>query len=130
MCIRDSTLTVPFWRNDIELEDDLIEEIARIIGYDNLNSTPMLYPENNVPVDNNIQTRNDLRSEMKAMGYLEVINYPVINDTQFNSTTNENIGDPIELQNPTNQKNKFMRPNLRAGLIAVSYTHLTLPTKA
>ena len=111
------TLTVPFWRNDIELEDDLIEEIARIIGYDNLSSTPMLYPENNVPVDNNIQTRNDLRSEMKAMGYLEVINYPVINDTQFNSTTNENIGDPIELQNPTNQKNKFMRPNLRAGLI-------------
>ena len=110
-------LTSPFWRNDIELEDDLIEEIARIIGYDNLSSTPMLYPENNVPIDNNIQARNDLRSEMKSMGYLEVINYPVINDTQFNSTTNKNIGEPIELQNPTNQKNKFMRPNLRAGLI-------------
>ena len=110
-------LTIPFWRNDIELEDDLIEEIARIIGYDNLSSTPMLYPENNVPLDNNIQARNDLRSEMKSMGYLEVINYPVLNDAQYNSTTNENIGDPIELQNPTNQKNKFMRRNLRAGLI-------------
>ena len=110
-------LLIPFWRNDIELEDDLIEEIARIIGYDNLSSTPMLYPESNVPLDNNIEARNDLRSEMKSMGYLEVINYPVINNTQFNSTTNENIGDPIELQNPTNQKNKFMRPNLRAGLI-------------
>ena len=110
-------MSVPFWRNDIELEDDLIEEIARIAGYDNLSSTPMLYPENNVPLDNNNQVRNDLRSEMKSMGYLEVINYPVLNDAQYNSTTNKNIGNPIELQNPTNQKNKFMRPNLRAGLI-------------
>ena len=77
----------------------------------------MQYPENNVPIDNDIQARNDLHSEMKSMGYLEVINYPVLNDIQYNSTTNDNSADPIELQNPTNQKNKFMRPNLRAGLI-------------
>ena len=108
---------IPYWRSDITIEDDLIEEIARIIGYDNLKSTPMQYPENNVPVDNDIQARNDLRSEMKSMGYLEVINYPVLNDMQYNSITNDSSADPIELQNPTNQKNKFMRPNLRAGLI-------------
>ena len=111
------SLTIPFWRSDIELEDDLIEEIARIIGYDNLGSTPMLYPENNVPVDDNIQARNNLRFEMKSMGYLEVINYPVLNDVQYNATTHEISADPIKLQNPTNQNNKFMRPNLRAGLI-------------
>ena len=110
-------MSIPFWRNDIELEDDLIEEIARIIGYDNLSSRPMLYPENNVPVDNDIQARNDLRTEMKSMGYLEVINYPVLNDMQYNSIINDDSANPIELQNPTNQKNKFMRPNLRAGLI-------------
>ena len=108
---------IPYWRSDITIEDDLIEEIARIIGYDNLSSTPMQYPENNVPIDNDIQARNDLHSEMKSLGYLEVINYPVLNDMQYNSTTKDNSADPIELQNPTNQKNKFMRPNLRAGLI-------------
>ena len=108
---------IPYWRSDITIEDDLIEEIARIIGYDNLSSTPMQYPENNVPIDNDIQARNDLHYEMKSMGYLEVINYPVLNDMQYKSTTKDNSADPIELQNPTNQKNKFMRPNLRAGLI-------------
>ena len=108
--------SVPFWRNDINIEDDLIEEIARTIGYDNLGSTPMLYPEKNIPIDESVEARNKLRSEMKSMGYLEVINYPVLNDIEYEAVTNANET-PIELQNPINQKNKYMRPNLRSGLI-------------
>ena len=107
---------IPFWRNDINIEDDLIEEIARTIGYDNLGSSPMLYPEKNIPIDESVQARNKLRSEMKSMGYLEVINYPVLNDIEYEAVTNANET-PIELQNPINQKNKYMRPNLRSGLI-------------
>ena len=107
---------IPFWRNDINIEDDLIEEIARTIGYDNLGSSPMLYPEKNIPIDESVQARNKLRSEMKSMGYLEVINYPVLNDIEYEAVNNAD-GTPIELQNPINQKNKYMRPNLRSGLI-------------
>jgi len=110
-------LSIPFWRNDIELEDDLIEEIARIIGYDNLDSSPMQYPLNNVPVDPSINIKNDLRHTMRSMGYTEVINYPVIDKTEHTTLKNNNQNDAIELKNPINQKKKYMRSNLRSGLI-------------
>ena len=70
----------------------------------------------NIPIDESVEARNKLRSEMKSMGYLEVINYPVLNDIEYEAVTNANET-PIELQNPINQKNKYMRPNLRSGLI-------------
>ena len=110
-------LSVPFWRNDIDLEDDLIEEIARIIGYDNLNSSPMQYPLNNVPVDPSIKAKSDLRNAMRSMGYTEVINYPVVDKNEHAALKNNNQNDAVELKNPINQKKKYMRSNLRSGLI-------------
>ena len=107
---------IPYWRSDITIEDDLIEEIARIKGYDNLSSEPLQYPENNIPVDNNIMYRNNIRNEMKSMGYIETINYPTINNTEYN-LTNLNVNSPIKLQNPINKKNNILRPNLKTGLI-------------
>ena len=107
---------IPYWRSDITIEDDLIEEIARIKGYDNLSSEPLQYPKNNIPVDNNIMYRNNIRNEMKSMGYIETINYPTINNTEYN-LTNLNVNSPIKLQNPVNKKNNILRPNLKTGLI-------------
>ena len=107
---------IPYWRSDITIEDDLIEEIARIKGYDNLSSEPLQYPENNIPVDNNIMYRNNIRNEMKSMGYIETINYPTINNTEYN-LTNSNVDSPIKLQNPINAKKNILRPNLKTGLI-------------
>jgi len=111
-------LNIPSWRQDLDLEDDLIEEIARIIGYDNLSSSPMQYAEKNIPIEKNVEYRNQTRLEMKAMGYIEVINYPVLNESQYINTKITNSSqNPIELINPINQDNKFMRSNLRSGLI-------------
>ena len=107
---------IPYWRSDITIEDDLIEEIARIKGYDNLSSEPLQYPKNNIPVDNNIMYRNNIRNEMKSMSYIETINYPTINNAEFN-LTNLNVNSPIKLQNPVNKKNNILRPNLKTGLI-------------
>ena len=107
---------IPYWRSDITIEDDLIEEIVRIKGYDNLSSEPLQYPKNNIPVDNNIMYRNNIRNEMKSMGYIETINYPTINNTEYN-LTNLNVNSPIKLQNPINKKNNILRPNLKTGLI-------------
>ena len=107
---------IPYWRSDITIEDDLIEEIVRIKGYDNLSSEPLQYPKNNIPVDNNIMYRNNIRNEMKSMGYIETINYPTINNTEYN-LTNLNVNSPIKLQNPVNKKNNILRPNLKTGLI-------------
>ena len=107
---------IPYWRSDITIEDDLIEEIVRIKGYDNLSSEPLQYPKNNIPVDNNIMYRKNIRNEMKSMGYIETINYPTINNTEYN-LTNLNVNSPIKLQNPINKKNNILRPNLKTGLI-------------
>ena len=107
---------IPYWRSDITIEDDLIEEIARIKGYDNLSSEPLQYPKNNIPVDNNIMYRNNIRNEIKSMGYIETINYPTINNTEYN-LTNLNVNSPIKLQNPINKKKNILRPNLKTGLI-------------
>jgi len=60
--------------------------------------------------------RNNIRNEMKSMGYIETINYPTINNTEYN-LTNLNVNSPIKLQNPVNKKNNILRPNLKTGLI-------------
>lgn len=109
------TLIAPSWRFDIEIEADLVEEIARVYGYDQL---PEKTPNANQPIVNVTETElsNRLPSDhLVSRGFREVINYSFI-DPAIQSAC---LGDvpAIHVENPIASDMSVMRTSLLPGLL-------------
>ena len=103
---------VPSWRFDLKIEADLIEEIARLVGYNNLPHRPLSKKINN-PVDS---LHNSVRNSFKFMGYNEVITYSFI-DESFAELVERKKGQLIFVNNPISENMNIMRPSLLPGLL-------------
>ena len=111
-------LRVPYWRSDISIEDDLVEEVARIIGYDSLPTTmlstaiPYSVPQ---PMT---QLKDSMRDLLAAAGMQETISY--------SPTTLQNLGrvdaldednPPLRIANPLSRQWEYMRTSLRSNIL-------------
>ena len=70
-------VTIPYWRNDINIEEDLVEEIVRIIGYDAVPTTMLATPipfQTPAPA---LALRERVKDLLAAAGMQEIINYPL-----------------------------------------------------
>ncbi|MFN7836233.1 MAG: phenylalanine--tRNA ligase subunit beta [Burkholderiaceae bacterium] len=108
-------VTPPGYRFDIAIEEDLIEEIIRLIGYDRLPSRPPLGPVELLPQPEERRSVHDIRSAMAARGYHEVVNYSFVDpawETDFAANTV-----PVKLLNPLASQLAVMRSTLWGGLI-------------
>jgi len=98
---------VPSWRSDIESINDLAEEIARVIGYDNIKNETFSIPSSNKV--NFYQSKdNKIREILYSAGFNEVINDPFV--------PNKNV-DCIKVDNPLDKNRKFLRTNLFDSII-------------
>ena len=113
---------VPYWRNDINIEEDLVEEVVRIIGYDNVPttmlSTPIPYhqPKHSTQL---IELREQVRDILASAGMQETISYPLISLADLervNQLDQEQL--PLGLANPMSVGQEYLRPTLRASLLA------------
>lgn len=106
---------VPSWRFDLTIEQDLIEEVARIHGYDNLPvAVPMAaldLPEQS----ENQQQPSRLRDALVSLGYREVITYSFV-DPKVQRLFTPTI-EGIELTNPISSDMGVMRTTLWPGLV-------------
>ena len=93
---------VPTFRNDISTSNDIAEEIARLIGYDNFETKKL----NLVSQIKNPTLVSRVRAYLSDLGFNEVINFPF-----SGSKTN------IEIRNPIDSNNPFIRNNLRDSLL-------------
>lgn len=106
----------PTRRLDISLQEDLIEEIGRILGYQNI---PSVYPQIAlIPPHKNesVFWQKICQDILKELGFSEVYNYSFIGEREkevFNLSKKE----LIELENPISSLNKYLRPNLLISLI-------------
>jgi phenylalanyl-tRNA synthetase beta chain len=107
-------VTVPTFRLDISLPEDLIEEIARIHGYNNvvpISPIAILIP----PVKNlDIFWEDMTKNILKDMGFTEVYNYSFINQKEKEIFNFKNI---IEVENPLSSDYQYLRPSLIQGLL-------------
>ena len=104
--ISDNLIIVPSYRNDIKSQNDLAEEIARVIGYDNIQKNKLSIPKTNYIDDKNLE--NKLRFFLLDNGFFEVINSPFVKNKLNNS---------IEVDNPLDSNKKYLRTNLTDSLI-------------
>ncbi|MBC3411331.1 phenylalanine--tRNA ligase subunit beta [Pseudomonas sp. SWRI51] len=109
------TVSVPSHRFDISLEVDLIEELARLYGYNNL---PVRYPQARLAPQGKPETRGELptlRRLLVARGYQEAITYSFIDPKLFELFTPG--VEPLLLANPISSDMAAMRASLWPGLV-------------
>ena len=104
--INDKHVEVPSYRSDIETQNDLAEEIARIIGYDNISRNEITIPKGKK--SNIYDLENKLRFFLLDKGFYEVINSPFVGDGSSNS---------ISVDNPLDSNKKYLRSNLTESLL-------------
>ena len=111
------TVTPPSYRFDLRLEEDLIEEVARVIGYHKLPTTPPLAPT--MPKLRAEAQRSSfaVRREFAAMGYQETINFSFVEEAWERELAGN--ANPIRLLNPIASQLSVMRSSLLGSLLQV-----------
>lgn len=110
-------VTVPSYRFDITQEADLIEELVRLKGYEQIPLTFMKYAPMMPPLSETYVSVTRIRHLMVDRGYHEAITYSLINDN-FQSMINPGIA-TLHLSNPITHNMNVMRNSLWPGLISV-----------
>lgn len=112
----DFIVTPPSYRFDVEIEEDLIEEIARIHGYDNIPSHAPRGPITMLPRPEAKRDTMSLRRQVAAREYQEVINFAFVEEAwEKDLAGNTN---PVRLANPIASQMSVMRSTLIGGLVA------------
>lgn len=112
----------PSWRFDLAIEEDFVEEVARVHGYEHVpahsprSSVPMLTPPEGA------RTRHDLRCAAAALGYQEVINYSFVASAWEADFAGNAIA--VRLANPIASTMDVMRSTLIGGLVAAVKSNL------
>lgn len=109
--------TPPSYRFDVEIEEDLIEEIARLIGYDHLPSSPPLGAVVPRVRSERQKSLSSLRRQLAGLGYQETINFSFVNE-QWERDLTRNL-QPITLLNPISSQMGVMRSSLLGSLLGV-----------
>ena len=117
--LESAQFTVPSWRHDVTMESDLIEELARFYGYDNIPATvPRVRQSDKVfaPFEKRIR---DLRDLLVKQGLSEIFNWTFSSAEQVRKCGmpgfHENM---VFLQNPLTENLSAMRTSLIPGLLA------------
>ena len=110
---------VPFWRSDIAIEDDLVEEVARVVGYDEIPTTLLSTPIPHHGPQPLHELKDRVRDLLAGCGMQEVINYPVTSLEDLEKAKALGKGVPaLKLANPMSAQQEYMRNNLLAGLLS------------
>lgn len=113
-------VTPPSWRFDINVEEDLIEEIIRVLGYNTLPAIPPIAPVQAAVQSENRRKGHTLRRAVADLGYNETINFSFVEErSELELAGNDN---PIRLLNPIAAPLAVMRSSLIGSLMsALSY---------
>src|SRR5690606_34138826 len=101
------SVTSPSYRFDIEIEEDLIEEVARVYGFDNIPALPPVAPNHMQIAPENTRSMFAVRRLLADFDYQEVVNYSFVEESwEADFAGNEQ---PIRLLNPIASQMSVMR---------------------
>jgi len=115
-------VTAPYWRSDIHQAVDLIEEVARVIGYDKIPATMLAQPVPRQSPEPILSLKQEVRHHLIGYGFQEVITYSLTSLEMLNKLLPEPHPlepKPIRVANPMTVEQEYLRSNLRANLLAV-----------
>ena len=109
----------PYWRSDITIEDDIVEELARIIGYDSIPTTMLSTPIPHGQPQASRILRERIKDILTATGMRETISYSLVSANML-----ERVGvdtgetDVMRIANPMSSEFTLLRTSLRASVLS------------
>jgi phenylalanyl-tRNA synthetase beta chain len=112
---------VPTYRNDIQEEIDLIEEVARTYGYDYITKPTTFYQSSKLPNAPLFVFEREMRSFLIGEGLQEFLTCDLIGPSLLNTVHDANASDPswVKVLNPTSIEQSILRTSLLPGLLQV-----------
>ncbi|MFC1480026.1 phenylalanine--tRNA ligase subunit beta [Candidatus Omnitrophota bacterium] len=109
-------VSVPSFREDVKKEIDLVEEVARIYGYDNIPAVITRFVSQVKRKEHSRQVEEKLHEVLPALGLNEIMTYSLISEAalgKFPATE----GEVVQLKNPLSEEQKIMTPHLLDGML-------------
>ncbi len=116
---RDSIeVTVPTYRNDLQIEEDLIEEVARMYGYNNFpKSLPIgEIPTQHIPYYKDYAIEQKVKQLFIASGFSEAYTYALVSETDL-ATHGIKPEHTLRVDNPVSREFEYLRPTLKINLV-------------
>jgi len=114
------SVQLPSWRLDLEREIDLVEEVARVYGYNRFaNTLPAALPVIAHPL---AAAESAVRTRLLALGYSEAISSSFASEADgaaFPATQQSTPSGLIALENPLSDEARLLRPSLAPGMLAM-----------
>ena len=110
-------VTSPSFRFDLQIEEDLIEEVARVFGYDAIGSDAPVARMQMLEMPQDISSRASIRRKIAARDFQEIVSYAFVDERwEKDFAANE---DPVRLINPIASQMSVMRSTLVGGMLDV-----------
>jgi len=111
----DFIVAPPSYRFDLEIEEDLVEEVARIHGFENIPAHPPVEANVMMPTDEVLRPVHAVRHLLADLDYQEMVNFSFVDEAAERDFAGN--ASPIRLLNPIASQMSVMRSTLLAGLV-------------
>jgi len=117
------TVTVPSYRPDLKIAEDIIEEIIRIRGFDNISSSLPVMETTVGSLPKNGRTRRSIKSALTGNGLSEIITYSLVSKKHIDESTLP-INGVVEIANPISDERRYYRTSLIPSMLeTASFNH-------
>ena len=123
---KEFLVTPPYWRSDLNIEADLVEEVARIFGYDNLPTTLLsgsLPQQDRQPM---LDFKDRVRQAMTGFGFQEMVSYSLTSIKLLEKALNTSplAVAPVRMANAMSAEHEYLRTSLRGNVLAALESNL------
>jgi phenylalanyl-tRNA synthetase beta chain len=119
---------IPSFRGDLNSEVDLIEEVARLYGYQKIPATIPEIFDQPVRVSSEMRVKRLARELLTSLGLNEIITYSLLSRRVIDAAGAE-AGRIVEIQNPLSYEQEVMRPSLLPGMLGATLTNINRGSK-
>lgn len=117
-------ITPPTQRTDLTIAEDIIEEVARVIGYDQLSSSLPLIKAANVAIDHGrVDIKKVLNETLRGFGYSEIIPFSMTNQTALEHCFQAEMP-RITIRNPLSLDQEALRPSMLPSFMNIFQTNV------
>lgn len=112
-------VSIPTYRQDLVIKEDIAEEVARMYGYNNIPNTIIRGTSTEGKRDDKQKFVADIKNMLSTKGFYEILTYSFTSKNKLESIEYSSFEDIIPILNPLGEENGLMRPTLIPGMIQV-----------
>lgn len=117
------SIVSPFWRTDIEIKEDVVEEIGRLYGYDHVPLESPVRPMTPVALDNDLSAKQSIRHHLAQLGANEVLTYSFVNGKLF-KRANQDEAEAYQISNALSPDLQHYRLSLTPSLLSLVHPNI------